>query len=174
MPNVIASLKVLISYNTLCVFHAEIENPYNDWNETHIYQGFAWRPESVGFFGLENASDCDMTVQTDSQINLRPDTVRAIQVPFSVSAGQQVIVGSLMDETTIDVPAGDYCLVCELGLLPLTVETSNDPDDDEVLEWQDIWCVFTFVPCQNAQAKILRQDKELSPPTPLYLKGWSA
>ena len=170
MPNVIATLEVLVSYNTLCVFHAEIENPYNDWREIHVEQGFAWRPESVGFCGLENASDCDMTVQTDSQINLRSDAVRAIQVPFSVAAGQKIIVGSILDETTIDVAPGGYCLVCELGLLPLKVENR----DGDLLEWQDIWCVFTFVPCENADAKILKQDSELRPPTPLCMEGWAA
>ena len=170
MPNVIAVFDVTVSYNTLCVFHEEIENPYNDWSEIHISQGFAWRSASVSFQGLKDAIGCEMTVQTDSQIRLRPDTVRAIGVPFSVSVSQQIIVGSIMDETTVEIPSGDYCLVCELGLLPLKVETC----DDEILKWQDIWCVFTFVPCQNVEAKILRQDENLNPPSPLYMKGWAA
>ena len=39
-----------ISYSQLVVFQKGMENPFNDWENTHVDQGFAWRPGSVSFW----------------------------------------------------------------------------------------------------------------------------
>ena len=38
-----------VSYSQIAVFNSELENPFNDWTDQHVLQGFSWREESGSF-----------------------------------------------------------------------------------------------------------------------------
>ena len=44
-----ATLSLEISYGQLAVFANSLPQPFNDWTDQHVSQGFAWRPGSVTF-----------------------------------------------------------------------------------------------------------------------------
>ena len=43
------------SYSQVSVFMAKLDSPFNDWEQEHVEQGFAWREGSVSFATLEEA-----------------------------------------------------------------------------------------------------------------------
>jgi hypothetical protein len=117
-----------VRYKLLSVIDAAI--PYTEgyfyFEGSHQCQGFAWMPGTVNF----NVSDAEgelgealVEVYLSDHIELRPDTLRAIQVPFSVGdAGISIfndgktIAGEATFSQTwrnviISVPPGNYALV---------------------------------------------------------------
>ncbi|MFC0691986.1 competence protein ComJ [Paraburkholderia humisilvae] len=38
------TIKFEVSYSQLAVFASAFSQPYNDWSDRHVVQGFAWRP----------------------------------------------------------------------------------------------------------------------------------
>ena len=52
------------SYSRVAVFRAGLEKPFNDWEQDHLDQGFAWREGSVSFATLEEGGTlhCEATV----------------------------------------------------------------------------------------------------------------
>ena len=164
-------LNVGVAYGQICVFHTTLVHPFNDWTETHIAQGFVWRPGSVSFGTLDNCGSCETIVQIRSDVALGRESVRAIQVPFSVPEACPVSVGSPCgSEDEIQIPVGEYRLIYETGLKPY-----EPPEGEELDEWTaeltEMWCRFTFCPSEEGEAKILRQDELLSPPSPLSMQG---
>jgi len=124
-------------------------------------QGFAWRPGSVSFRTLIDGGACMTTLETKSELTLRSETLRAIQVPFTVPRKSlfrrvgRIEVGSIFDTKQLEIAAGDYCLVFETGL------TGED----------QMWCGFSLMPQVAAAAAILRNDGLLSPPDSLLMEA---
>lgn len=108
----VVKIDIVLSYAQLCVFDAELEQPYNDWDDAHTAQGFSWRPGSVSF-AVENSIHSvavDVTVR-----DLPPDLVdssTAIRVPFDVPPSGRVEVGSIMSGVEVAIPPGRYALYC--------------------------------------------------------------
>ncbi|MDI1447299.1 competence protein ComJ [Polyangium sp. 6x1] len=138
-----------ISYSQIVVHWTGLAIPFSDWQQEHVDQGFAWRPGSVSFGTLDQGT-ADISIRRADAHGLRPDTIRAIVVPFEVIVGDRVEVASLWDQkAVVDLPPGHYRLIFEHGLL----------------QSGDMWCDFTFVPvAAPVTAEILRADPELSPP----------
>jgi hypothetical protein len=182
--NFIASCLVTVQYRLLSVIDAAI--PYTEgyfyFEGSHQCQGFAWMPGTVNF----NVSDAEgelgnalVEVYLSDHIELRPDTLRAIQVPFSVGdAGisifndGKIVAGTATQLSTwrnimIPVPPSQYALIFEMKF----------PDDDEYVEerelerreyfsgpyFRDVYCRLTFVPQENPEPAILRADSYLAP-----------
>lgn len=59
-----------ISYSQLAVFQKGMENPFNDWEDTHVNQGFAWRPGSVSFGSLLADEESFIQINTKSQVEI--------------------------------------------------------------------------------------------------------
>ncbi|MGB8698183.1 MAG: competence protein ComJ [Thermosynechococcaceae cyanobacterium] len=145
----------------------------------HWCQGFAWMPGTVNFLMLNN--DCELSsafveVYLSDHIELCPDTIRAIQVPFSVGRlgvcipndGARIISGTATklpsrQKIAIPVPSGQYALVCEMKFR----------DDEEYLNSEryrqnnevgltDMWCRLIFVAQEDAPPAILRADEFLN------------
>jgi hypothetical protein len=144
-------MSILVSYNQICVFNPDLHEPFNDWNDAHVRQGFSWRPGSVSFAAAENVeTDIDIARCVSWSLNVR--SVRAIVVPFTVPALGRVVVGSVGDERDVEVEAGLYELVFDLG-------------------WSDgsQWCRLSFVPNGQPSARILRADPEITKTTDLVM-----
>lgn len=106
-----------LSYAQLAVFNSDLPDPFNDWTEYHVAQGFAWRMGSVSFRSMVEAGMHDITVGVvERQGLLDTNAVRAIEVPFKVSDCGSVEVASIGDAVPLTLTPWDYLLRCEFML----------------------------------------------------------
>jgi hypothetical protein len=112
----VKEFSVSVLYSQLAVFDPVLERPFNMWTIRHVDQGFAWRPGSVAFRTLQESGRHLVTVKCDHrEVELMPDAVRTIEVPFEIPPGAAVEIGSISDSTVVYLPSGlyqlryDYC-----------------------------------------------------------------
>jgi hypothetical protein len=172
----IASFELGLLYALIYVHNYGLEYPFNDLRDQHIAQGFSWRPGSVSFKPLNLSFCLAVEVWLEDKVYLRPDTVRAILVPFSITSSEGVVITDVTaadpgDEVVL-IPEGEYALVFETGFRE---EYRNNPEyRGEDIDMLPTWCRFTFVPGEGVQAAILRVDAELSPVYPLLMEAQPA
>lgn len=142
-----------VSYSQICVFHSHLENPFNNWTDEHVRQGFSWRDGSACFFTLEESGSTKVFIEVKEQGSLREDTVRAIQLPFTVPEDGLIDVASVADSIQLKLPSGNYSLIFETGFN----------------EHGSLWCLLNFLTSPFTEASILRADAELHPPTRLLM-----
>ena len=142
-------IEIDISYSQIAAFHADLAEPFNDWSEQHVAQGFAWRPGSVSFATLDDGGVLRVNVTSKTFDDSRSTATRVIQVPFDVSEHGPVELASIGSSATkLELPPGHYELTFEHGI-------------DE----KGMWATFHFVPASGpTAAKLLRIDDALSPP----------
>ena len=146
---------LFVSYSQVSVFMAGLNNPFNDWEQEHIDQGFAWREGSVSFATLEEAGTLHCEAVVADAWRLHPDADRAIRVPFSVAGGDSVEIASISD--------GVFFKLGALGLCLLVFEIWVDKQADSQAR-------FTFVPHQcSVVPAILKADGALRPPAELRM-----
>ena len=141
------------SHSQIAVFQSGIENPFNDWEDVHVNQGFAWRPGSVSFATLEEGGTIDVEVLARKAWSEDSRAVRVIRVPFLVSA-MGVEIASIIKGQTIDIPSGRHSLYYETG-----------KEDDY------LWCRFTFVQDKQSVPEIIKADSGLKPPKRLSMEA---
>ncbi|HEY9405475.1 MAG TPA: competence protein ComJ [Pyrinomonadaceae bacterium] len=141
------SFDLEVSYSQICVFHTNLQSPFNDWTDEHVKQGFSWRPGSVCFRMLEEFGSAKVLVELKEQVNLRSDTIRAFQLPFVVPQDGLIEVASVADSKQLKLNPGSYSLAFETGL-----------DEDG-----GMWCFLSFLMSPSVEARILRADAELNP-----------
>ena len=88
---------LFVSYSQVAVFTAGLDHPFNDWEQEHVDQGFAWREGSVSFATLEEASALHCEAVVADGWRPHPEAERAIRVPFSVAGGDSVEIASISD-----------------------------------------------------------------------------
>ncbi|MBL8171499.1 MAG: hypothetical protein JNJ50_25280 [Acidobacteria bacterium] len=148
-----ANLTINISYSQICVFDSSLQNPFNDWTDDHVSQGFSWRYNAVSFRTLEEFGIAEVEVVIKSHIDIKTNTVRAIQVPFTVPENGSIDVASIEDSKSLEINPGRYTLVFETGF------------DN----YGNMWCSLSFVSAFSEEAKILKADDELNPPPTLVM-----
>ncbi|AYC29983.1 competence protein ComJ [Paenisporosarcina cavernae] len=145
-----------IFYSQIALFQYGLDNPFNDWNDTHVNQGFSWREGSVSFGTLSSDGECKITVKLSKKIELDGDIIRAIVVPFKVDKGG-IEIGSVMETVAIDIPEGNYEVL-------FTAKNVNSTE-----------CyTFSFIESENPVAKILKADEELNLPDNLLMEANTA
>ncbi len=149
----------VILYHQLIVFDESTAPVPNDWQEQHTAQGFTWRPGTVSFGTLGDLGSLRVEVRVADELDVLPDAVRAIVVPFAVSPPGRVGLSDTAIDVTTHVPPGEYALLCEMGYL--SKEKGEEAE----------WCRLTFVPSRNVQPEILRADELLSPQYPLLMEA---
>lgn len=103
-----------VSYGQLAVFASSLQQPFNDWTDQHVSQGFAWRPGSVSFRSMVEAGRHMVEIDvTDHVGSVHPDAVRVVDVPFEVPADGAVEIGSIAETVPLSLPAGSFLLRCE-------------------------------------------------------------
>jgi hypothetical protein len=167
------SFELGVSYSFIAV--QNLDFPMNDWREKHVLQGFTWRPESVSFGMLNSCTKCSVDVWIKKELSINPETVRAIQVPFTVSSPDGIVfrdVGDELDVNLINLPEGVYSLIFETGFKE---EYRDTPDyQGRLVVLLPTWCRFTFIqkePHEKVEAEILRTDQNLSPLYPLLMEA---
>lgn len=103
-----------VSYSQLAVFASSLEQPFNDWTDRHVSQGFAWRPGSVSFRSIVEAGQHSLEIEVSSHVGaVRDDATRVVEVPFEVPSDGAVEIGSIAETVPISLPAGTFLLRCE-------------------------------------------------------------
>lgn len=141
-------MRIDVSYSQIAVFVADIAEPFNDWTELHVDQGFSWRPETVSFKTLKDG-ETEVRVKFSNQFELDQATVRAIQVPFSVPSLGNLEIASISDGFRAEIAAGEYALLFEVGV-----------SEDGIQQ-----CLLSFAPATKAEAKIVKADGGLKVPS---------
>jgi Competence protein J (ComJ) len=109
-----AAIQVDVSYSQLAVFASELTQPFNDWTDRHVSQGFAWRPGSVSFRSMVEAGSHEVEVKIVQHMGAtHPEALRIIEVPFAIADDGEIEVGSIAETVPLSLPAGDFLLRCE-------------------------------------------------------------
>ncbi|MBP3951783.1 competence protein ComJ [Bacillus suaedae] len=143
-----------IFYSQLAVFQHGLEHPFNDWNDTHVNQGFAWREGSVSFGTLSYDEECKITVRVTDKNEVDTNVIRAITVPFYIS-NIGIEVGSIMETKAIEIDEGMYELLFTVKRLENGLGHYS----------------FAFIKNDNPIAKIIKADEELNPPSVLVMNA---
>lgn len=151
---------VEVSYSQLAVFDAHMRSPFNDWSDAHVAQGFTWRLGSVSFGTLQSAGTVRVRVFLNGLFNESTSTAaRILLVPFPVPPDGEVEIGSIGGGVKLALPPGEYELVFEHG------------QDSENGFWVNLWFRETGT---AVQAKVIRADPELDPPSELVMNAQPA
>ena len=149
---------MFVSYSQFSVFAAGLERPFNDWEQEHVDQGFAWREESVAFATLEEAGTLHCEALTADSWLSHPQTVRAIRVPFRVD-GESIEIASISDGVVFKLGA--------IGPCALVFETWTGADGD-------MQARITFVPSMDEISPQILIAGALNPPAQLRMTARSA
>jgi hypothetical protein len=142
----VARFQLPFSHSQIAVFQGDLENPFNDWEDTHVDQGFSWREGSVSFSTLTDGGTIDVEVVVKKAWSIDRAADRIIRVPFLVSE-TGVEVASIISGQTLDIAPGTYSLYFETGMKENAMA----------------WCRCTFVPDKSPAPEILKADKILRP-----------
>lgn len=146
------TFEIVFTHSSVLVHDVAVGQPTNRWTRATIDQGFAWRPMSVSFGTLFEGGRMATEVVLTDQLRIGGNAIRAIRVPFIVTASGKVNF-TWHTGRVIDIPPGQYDLLYEAG---------GSSEEDQ-------WCRFTFAPASAQPAAILRQDPDLNPPAQLVM-----
>lgn len=142
------TIRFEVSYNQLAIFASALSQPFNDWTDQHVAQGFAWRPGSVTFRTPSEAGlHCADIEIVDRLGAVHPDAVRVLEVPFEVPADGAIEIGSISETVPVVLPTGSFLLRCEF--LRLTRD-----DGERVL--------LTFAKKDVPRFSVVRADPDLT------------
>src|SRR3989338_926202 len=141
-----ARFQLPFSHSQIAIFQTGLENPFNDWKDSHVEQGFAWRVGSVSFATLREGGTIDVEAAAKKTWSIDSAADRIIRVPFVVSE-PGVEVASIISGQALDIAPGSYSLYFETGEKKDTAT----------------WCRCTFVPDENPTPEIIKADKGLKP-----------
>jgi hypothetical protein len=145
---------LFVCYSQVAVFTAGLDQPFNDWEQEHVAQGFAWRDGSVSFATLDEGGTLHCEAKVADTWQPHSQAQRAIRVPFSVP-GVSVEIASISDGVAFEVGP--------LRPSVLFFETWIDSQSG-------MHARFTFVPQEGVVSPaILMADKNLHPPQPLRM-----
>lgn len=149
-----------VSYAQLAVFDSHLTNPFNDWSEAHVTQGFSWRPGSVSFATLAANGTITVTVTRPGEAPATDDAAeRVIRVPFTVPAHCEVEIATISGSAAVAIPEGEYALIFRHG---------RGIDGT-------MWATLLFEPVTiPVKPEILRADAALTPPADLVMTAYPA
>lgn len=133
-------LKLHVSYSQFCVFSSTLSQPFNDWSDRNVSQGFAWRPGSVSFRTLIEEGKHQVRLFVDENVPpLSERCVRAFRIPFETCNGKMEIA-SIADGTELEIPAGKYTLQVEF--FDLGKENGNPKIYVRLNMGDTDWCIL--------------------------------
>jgi len=117
---------------------------------------------------IPNDGDVSVEVHLESEVRLRPETLRAILVPFAVPAAGKLELSGIYEKVDrlVQIPRGKYSLLFQLGRENITGNARAQVGDGDLF-----WCWLTFVADDLPRPAILRRDADLKPPEPLVMDG---
>ncbi len=137
-----------VSYAQLAVFASALAQPFNDWTDQHVAQGFAWRPGSVSFRTMSEDSLHVVDIEVVDRLGVvHPEAVRAWEVPFEVPVDGAIEVGSIAGTVPVALPPGLFLLRCEF--------LRSTADDGERVR-------LTFAQKDQPRFSVVRADPDLA------------
>lgn len=105
---------LMVTYGQISAFRDDLPQPFNDWRQEHVDQGFAWRDGSASFRTLSESGQHMVEISASiEEPELGSDVVRSIKVPFEVRSGSGVEIASISESVSVSLPAGVYSLRCD-------------------------------------------------------------
>ena len=104
-----------LAWSQISIFDANLVDPFNDWNEHHLAQGFTWRQGSVSFKLPVRSGTIDVDVELVDNLIVDPSARWAIVVPFVAWAGV-IEISSITQAELIEVDPGQYALLYQSGV----------------------------------------------------------
>lgn len=104
-----------LSWSQVSLFDASLTDPFNDWTEAHLNQGFSWRPGSVSFKLPTRTGGLDVSVDFIHSLYIIPDARWAIVVPFHSWAGV-IEVSTMSQSELIEIPPGRFAVLYQTGI----------------------------------------------------------
>lgn len=145
-----------VTYGQVAVFDARLENPFNDWSETHVAQGFSWRPGSVSFATIDHDGPIAVRVTHGAARGARIDMARSMVVPFNVPLHGLVEIATITGSVPMHLAPGEYALTFEHGRPTASV----------------MWASFHFAAVDVAVSPlIIIADSKLRPPAELLMSA---
>jgi Aminoglycoside adenylyltransferase, C-terminal domain/Competence protein J (ComJ)/Nucleotidyltransferase domain len=164
----VASFRESLGYGLFDVCIEEVTSDIGiDWTDREFFQGFAGRHDLVGFATPERDGSIQLNVWIAQAAVLRPDTVRAVRVPFTLLPEERIVIRIGWGQEfppSYSIPAGTYALTFAIGYDP-NVRTELDREAD----WHGYWGDLIFVPEAAAEPAILVADDLLAPEYPLLM-----
>lgn len=148
-------LPLYVSYAQLAVFLPLLDEPFNDWQQAHVDQGFAWRPNSVSFTTLveEGTHNVELSVVADN-VGLAEEAIRVIEVPFEIPLDGAVNIATITEEHSVSLEPGLYMLRAEF--LPRQADSTYTVR-------------LHFMPGPLRDAKVIKADSALRVPSTLIM-----
>lgn len=154
-----SSIAIVVSYSQIAVFASNLDNPFNDWHDQHVAQGFSWREKSVSFRTLNEFGPCSIEISLSDSHPTSDEVIRAIRVPFFVPEDGQIEIGSIGDSAPLSITPGTYSLLFQiLGV---------GSDGTEKIR-------LTFARNEPLDFAIVRADDQIQDHGPLCLTAKSA
>lgn len=151
-----AKFNLDISYTQIAIFDRKMKNPFNDWEQKHVDQGFSWRKKSISFQTLDNDNTSVKVEFVEKYKKLEVGCKRAISVPFHFT-GKEIEIASISDSQILQIPTGKYQVIFQIG-------SKNKKS----------WIKFTFIQNGDLEPKIILKDKKLKVVKSLYMKSNAA
>lgn len=140
-----------ISYSQIAVFDNGLEDPFNNWNDQHVSQGFSWRPGSVSFQTPATSGRMNVEVSRVDEL-IEPVGERVIKVPFSCVVSDEVCIASISDSRQLRLAPKKYQLFYQAGVNATAM-----------------WCRLTFVECESPVAEVLKLGPGRDVPSDLLM-----
>jgi hypothetical protein len=112
-----------ISYSQFAVFNPQVKNPFNEWTDDHVKQGFSWRDDSACFRTLTESGESSFQISYHAVLpDLYPSAIRAILVPVPKLHDKKLEIASLGDNKIITMP-----FMINGLLIQFSPPSSNEP-----------------------------------------------
>lgn len=149
-----------VSYAQIAVFDSRLANPFNEWLDAHVLQGFSWRDGSVSFSTVDVSGKVEVeVVRSTSNVEILAQADRVIVVPFSIPPHGEIEVATIASSEKLKLDPGDHELTFQHGRF-----TS-----------ERMWVRLTWrIVDGPVTPKIIRADQGLSPPLRLVMTARSA
>jgi hypothetical protein len=145
-------MELYVTYRQIAVFQSGLANPFNDWRDAHVRQGFVWRPGSVSFATFDDGRLAVIVERSGAPPGRKAR--RAILVPFTVPRRGWVEIATITESQDVSLEPGEYGLTFEHGLT----------------EDGKMWCRLRWqLVDRPVEPAILLADSELEPLKPLLM-----
>lgn len=106
-------LQIYLSYSQICIFLSSLSQPFNNWSDRNVTQGFSWRDGSASFRALTDEGEHKINLFINEPIpDITDDVVRAFKMPFETPDGN-IEIASISDSTPLEIAPGKYSLQVE-------------------------------------------------------------
>lgn len=103
---------IFVTYSQIAVFWPALDEPFNEWTDEQVSDGYSWAPQSVSFKTPMESGVCAVEVVETRKVTA--PAAGAIEVPFHVPDDEKIEVSSISDGRVVGVSAGEATLRYEV------------------------------------------------------------